>query len=495
MSINRRLDDLARQHPDKPVIVFSGADGTEEVLTWAQLVHRSVSLAHAFARSGVRRSSFVAIGLPNCPEHYIASAAAWRLGACALVMGAGLPAREREEILDLARPAAVVSDWPDVAGFSRADVRAVPSDPRPLADVVPQPAKAVCSGGSTGRAKIIVDPTPLSVSPGDPGLAGRLGMRVGQTTLVSGAISHNAPYASSVMGLALDHTLVLMDRFDAVRAVDLIERHRVEFCYLAPTMMQRIARLPGIDDRDLSSLESMYHTAAPCPAWLKRRWLDLLGPARVVEIFGSTEGVGATVISGTEWLARPGSVGLPLACDLRILAEGGRELPSGQVGEVFMRPHAPGPTYAYVGSDPARTTGDGFVSVGDMGWVDDAGYLYPADRRHDLIITGGVNVYPAQVEAVLTEHPRVQDAAVIGVPDAEWGKRVHAIVLPVDAADPVSVGELDRHVRERLVSYKVPRSYEFLADFPRDEAGKLRRSALLAARVPPVASGATVTGA
>jgi bile acid-coenzyme A ligase len=152
------------------------------------------------------------------------------------------------------------------------------------------------------------------------------------------------------------------------------------------------------------------------------------------------------------------------------------------VGEIFMRPHGAGPTYAYIGSPPAKGTPDGFTSVGDLGWVDAEGYLFLADRRVDLIITGGANVYPAEVEAALTEHPSVGDVAVIGVPDEDWGKRVHAVIQPRDPGDPPTVAALDAHCRERLASYKIPKSYEFVAQLPRDDAGKLRRSGLVAER-------------
>jgi bile acid-coenzyme A ligase len=284
------------------------------------------------------------------------------------------------------------------------------------------------------------------------------------------------------MGLFEDHTLVLFEKFDAARVVDAIERHRVNFGFLAPTMMQRIIRLPGIEERDFSSVEAFFHTAAPCPPWLKRAWIELLGAEKLYEGFGATEAVGSCRIRGDEWLEHPGSLGRPVNCDLAILDEEWRPVPAGEVGEIFMRPHAERATYEYIGSDPAKTTPEGFVSVGDMGWVDADGYLFLADRRTDLIITGGANVYPAEVEAALSEHPGIADVAVIGLPDEEWGKRVHAVVQL--GATPLTVAELDAHCRERLASYKAPKTWEFVDALPRDEAGKIRRLALVAERAP-----------
>jgi bile acid-coenzyme A ligase len=273
-----------------------------------------------------------------------------------------------------------------------------------------------------------------------------------------------------------------MERFDAARAVDLIERYRINFGFLVPTMMKRILQLPGIERRDFSSVHAFFHTAAPCPAWLKRAWIDLIGGERLYEAFGASEGVGATIIRGDEWLRHPGSVGRPSQCDLRILDPNFAVLPIGEVGEIFMRPHTQEPTYRYLGSAPAKTTPDGFVSVGDMGWVDAEGYLYPADRRVDLIIVGGANVYPAEVEAALQQHAQVADVAVIGLPDEDLGKRVHAVIQPADARRPPLVEQLDAYCRERLTPYKVPRSYEFVAVLPRDDSGKIRRTALVAER-------------
>ncbi|HEX5164848.1 MAG TPA: acyl-CoA synthetase, partial [Thermomicrobiales bacterium] len=166
-----------------------------------------------------------------------------------------------------------------------------------------------------------------------------------------------------------------------------------------------------------------------------------------------------------------------------ILDEAFNQLPTGEVGEIFMRPFNPGePTYYYIGSAPATSTPDGFVSVGDMGYVDDEGYLFLADRRVDLIISGGANIYPAEVEAPLSQHPEIVDVVVIGIPDDDWGKRVHAIVHPRDLDNPPSAASLDEWMRRHLASYKIPKTYEFVAELPRDGAGKIRRAALVAER-------------
>jgi bile acid-coenzyme A ligase len=491
ISLGRRMSQLAAAHADKLAITFVAENGDERLITWRELERISVRLAHLFEDRGVDEQSTVVIGLKNCPEHYFAAHAAWRLGSLVLPVSYRVPVVERDAILDLAEPTLVVADWPaaDTAflTLSREDLKAADAYPdAQLPDHVPDPGKAMGSGGSTGRSKIIVNPGRFAWTPGalEAKLGPITGFRAGQRQLIAGPMYHNSPFIWGHFGLFEDQTLVVFERFDAARVVDAIERHRINFGFFSPTMMQRIARLPDIRERDLSSIESIFHSAAPCPEWVKRTWIDLIGPEKVWEGFGSTEDAGTVWIRGDEWLKHPNSVGKPKICDLKILDSQGDELPPGEIGEIFARPnYTSEATYYYIGSPPATTTADGFVSVGDMGWVDGEGYLYIADRRVDLIISGGANVFPAEVEGALSSHPEVVDAVVIGLPDAEWGKRVHAIVQPRDPSRPPAIEDLGRHVRVHLMPYKVPKTYEFVEDFPRDPSGKVRRTKLVADRM------------
>lgn len=247
-------------------------------------------------------------------------------------------------------------------------------------------------------------------------------------------------------------------------------------------MMHRIWRLdPAVRDQfDRASLRVMVHMAAPCPAWLKEAWIHWLGPDRVHELYGGTEAQATTWITGIEWLAHRGSVGRPQAGgQMKILDGEGREAPPGVIGEVYMRA-ATGPdsTYRYLGAESKRL-GD-WESLGDMGHMDEDGYLYLADRQTDMILRGGANIYPAEVEAALDAHPAVRSSAVIGLPDEELGNRIHAIV---DAPYGVSDAELLTHLATYLARYKVPESFEYVSSPVRDDAGKVRRSALRAARI------------
>lgn len=482
-SFTRRLARLADAHPDRPALVFAPISGAEREMSWAELERGTNRLARLLADRGVARTSTVVTGVWNSPELILFTIAAWKLGARVLPLRAVLPPRERDAILRLAQPALVLADWDDRVWPTVSTRELAAADgysDGPLPDA-PHPGKCIGSGGSTGHPKLIIDPAWNPVTGIEHGR--RLGTRPGQIQLLAAPLYHNSPFLQTFTGLADDHTLVVMEKFDAARAASLIERHRVSYAYLPPILMRRLALLPDFRQRDFSSFDAMHSSAAVCPVWLKQVWIDKLGPEKVYEVYGSAEGIGATIIRGDEWLEHRGSVGRSPTCEVRILDAERNPVPPGEVGEIFLRRRdGTAPTFHYVGAAPLRTTEDGFASLGDLGWLDQDGYLYIADRRVDMIVSGGANVYPAEVEAALSEHPGLADVAVIGVPDEEWGRRVHAVVEPRDPASPPAVGDLDAHVRERIAAWKAPKTYEFVAQLPRNEAGKIRRSALAAER-------------
>jgi bile acid-coenzyme A ligase len=240
-------------------------------------------------------------------------------------------------------------------------------------------------------------------------------------------------------------------------------------------MMSRISRLPeDVKNKyDLSSLSTVWHMAAPCPPWLKEEWCNWLGGEKIMELYAGTEAQAVTIIRGDEWLAHRGSVGRCVTGEMKVLdSETYEELPRGTIGEIFMRNTRV--TYKYLGAE-ARKSPDGWESLGDIGKIDEEGYIYLTDRRGDMILSGGANIYPAEVEVALSEHPDVVSSAVIGLPDEDLGNRIHALV---QVSKPIDEDELRTFLSERLVRYKVPRTFEFTSDAVRDDAGKVRRSAL-----------------
>ena len=415
LSYGRAFRWHAERGPDRVAILFG-----ERRVRWGLLESRSNRLARAYQKLGVAESDLVTIALPNGVEFFEACLAIWKLGATPNPISSRLPERERRTIVHRADPKLVVGvergEYPGRAtvelGF---EPDATLSD-EVLPDRVSECARAMTSGGSTGRPKVILDLTPARCDPEQTDN----GMTPGGTTLVPGPLYHAGPFITAWQSLLCGRRIVLLERFDPEACLEQIERHRVDWVLFVPTMMQRIWRLPG-DSRerwDLSSLETVMCTGAPSPEWLKRAWIGWLGPERIFEAYGGSERLGGTQISGDEWLRHPGSVGRATGGrKLRVLDPDGRELPPGEVGEVFMMPPGgQGSTYRYIGAE-ATATADGWESLGDLGSLDDDGYLYLVDRKTDMIVTGGANVYPAapQLDPAPAVHPRQCAAVAIDV--------------------------------------------------------------------------------
>lgn len=456
------LATICEQHPAERTAIIHG----DQRWSFGKLAARAHCLANWLAGRGVIADDLVAFSLPNGPDFLALAFAIYRCGATPAPLSPKLPDAERDAIIAIMQPRCLVTidDLPDDG-----DTAALTEE---LAAIhVAASWKACTSGGSTGRPKVIVDGRPAAFAPA----MAFIDIPRDGCALVPGPLYHNAPFSAAVFALWNGSTVVTMDRFDADAALTLIAREKVSWALMVPTMMHRIMMLPA-DQRlrhDLSHWEQVVHTAAPMAPWLKQAWIDWLGPDHVWEVYGATEGLVRCWIGGREWMERPGSVGRPIGgAQLRIQAPDGSELPTGEQGEVFaMPPGGPRSSYRYIGAE-RRATDDGWETVGDIGHVDADGYLYLADRKDDLIITGGINVWPAEVEAALLRHPAIRSCAVFARPDPDLGNSIHAVIESDEAID---LAILSIFLSDHLARAKHPRSIDVTRQTVRDDAGKYRK--------------------
>jgi long-chain acyl-CoA synthetase len=464
---------------------------------------------HALRALGLRPGDPVATMLPNRAETIQTLLAVFQAGWNYVPLNSNLTAPEvayiladsgAQVLLADERFADVAAGAADEAGFAaerRVAVGAIAGF-TPLDDLLAdQPGSTPddrvagqfmqYTSGTTGRPKAVQRDLPMfdpetwvalfstnlsryDIEPGGDGVH-----------LVTSPMYHMAPLSFGYFSVHFEHPVVLMDHWDAETALQLIDRYRVTDTHMVPTQLHRLMQLPD-DVRgryDVSSLRQVIHAAAPCPIELKRRLFDWLGPV-IYEFYGATEG-GGTLARPDDWLAHPGTVGSAWpGGGVKVLDDDGEEVPAGRVGTVYLKLMGGG--FAYKG-DPDKTAanrrGDWFT-VGDMGELDEDGFLYLRDRKIDMIISGGVNIYPAEVEAALLSHPGVGDAAVFGIPDDEWGEQVKAVVEPAAGYDAGAdlAASLEAHCRSALAGYKCPRSIEFTDAMPRDPSGKLYKRRL-----------------
>ncbi|CAN5792008.1 acyl-CoA synthetase [soil metagenome] len=497
----------AKSMPDHPAVIVAE---TGKRVTYRQLDDRSAALARILHDAGLRRGDVVALLSDNAAEVFDVYWAAHRSGLYITAVNHHLTAAEATYIVrdsgaraliasaavaELASAVAEDVDLPDVRlafggeirGFGTYETVLAAAGPR----LVDEPCGSVMlySSGTTGFPKGVKPGLPDRCvdEPGDPITAiGQTlwGVSADDVYLSSAPIYHAAPLRWCGMVQALGGTVVLTGRFDAEADLRYIEQYRVTVTQMVPTMFVRLLKLDQeIRDRyDLSTLRMVIHAAAPCPVDVKQAMIDWLGPI-VYEYYGSTEAHGMTFISSEEWLAHPGSVGRAILGTLHICDDDGIELPVGEIGTVyFERDHLP---FEYH-NDPVKTADAQhpdhpyWTTVGDLGYVDEQGYLYLADRKAFMIISGGVNIYPQEVENSLTLHPAVHDVAVIGVPHPEMGEQVKAVVqlAPGVAPSEALADELMDYARDRIARYKVPRSVDFVDELPRTPTGKLVKGKL-----------------
>ncbi len=494
----------AGRAPDAPALVMGS---TGETVTYAELEDRSVRLARALRSRGIAGGDHIAILMENNRPFLEVAWAAQRSGLYYTAINSHLRPAEVQYVLDDCGAVALVASQAmadvvagldlsgirtricaagELAGFERYDDMLAGEAPGPLAGER-EGREMLYSSGTTGRPKGVrkhlpgtafgdASSAPVQITQG----MARLGFGSGAVYLSPAPLYHSAPLVYSMSVHRLGGTAVIMEKFDPRQCLELIERHRVSHAQFVPTMFIRLLRLPREEREryDLSSLRLVMHAAAPCPVAVKRQMLDWWGPI-IHEYYAGTEDIGNTFITAQEWLEHPGSVGRPMT-ECHIVGEDGTELPPGKAGVVYF---AGGRPFEYH-NDPDKTASisnaKGWRTLGDVGYLDEDGYLYLTDRQAHMIISGGVNIYPQEAENVLAGHPAVADVAVIGVPDAEMGEAVKAVVQAVDpaAAGPELAAELIAYCRAELASYKCPRSVDFTDELPREPNGKLYKRRL-----------------
>ncbi|HEV2531103.1 acyl-CoA synthetase [Phenylobacterium sp.] len=489
----------ARAHPDKPayIMAYSG-----ETVTYGELEARSNQTAHLLRRLGLVAGDAIAFFIENHPRYYELLWAAQRSGLRFTCLSSKLTVGEVEYIVKDCGAKVFVSSQalseialevaPRIGGVtllmiggeagaykSLEDARAdLPTTP--IADQSAGGAM-LYSSGTTGRPKGVRRATPADPAIDAPSPLANLGQALygwtPDTVYLSPApLYHAAPLGWSMAVQAMGGTVVMMERFDAEDALRFIEQYKITSAQWVPTHFVRMLKLPEeVRTRyDLSSLKAVFHAAAPCPVPVKEQMIAWWGPI-VHEYYAGTEGNGFCIINSTEWLAHKGSVGRGLTAQVRICDEEGEPLPPRAEGMVFFEG---GGQFEYHG-DPAKTAESrnkhGWTTLGDVGWIDEEGYLYLTDRKSFMIISGGVNIYPQEIENLLITHPKVADAAVVGAPDEEMGEKVVAVIQPMDwDADHEALrAELMAYARANLSHVKAPRVIDFMKELPRHQTGKL----------------------
>lgn len=499
------LWNIASQDPDGIAVV----DPDGRVVTYGELAAEADRIGRGLQALGLAPGDTVAMLLPNSADLLAAEFATLETGLYSVPLNWHLTAAEIAYILRDSGARAFVAHgrFAEVAAAAAAEA-GVPTDGcfavaggvpgfRPLADLgagaSERPtartlgALMVYTSGTSGRPKGVRRPLtgadPDIVPPVSQWFFGLFGLEPfdSHVHLCCSPLYHTAVMNFAVISLQLGHPVVLMDRWDPHEMLQLIERHRVTHSHMVPTQFRRLLALPEKvrTAYDLSSMRVMIHGAAPCPHEVKRRMLDWWGPV-VVEYYAASEG-GGTLITAEDWLARPGSVGQAWpGSQVRVLDADGTDAPTGEPGTVYLQMGET--TFEYLGdAEKTRQSWRGrMFTVGDIGYLDDDGYLYLCDRKSDMIITGGVNVYPAEIEGELAAHPAVADVAVFGIPHDEWGEEIKAVVQPElgVTAGPELTGELLEFLTGRLARFKLPRSVDYVEELPRDPNGKLYKRIL-----------------
>jgi long-chain acyl-CoA synthetase len=495
---------IAAQNPDRPAVIEP--DGT--VVSYAELAARADQIGRGLQALGLRPGDCVAGMLSNSSAVLALFFAAMETGLYVVPANWHLAAAEVAYILGdsgagafvaderFAAVATAAADQAGIAPAARFAVGAVPGftplpelgaagegRPAPRTQGAPMVYTSGTSGRPKGVRRALTGEDPDSVPAASSWFFGLFGLAPfdGHVHLCCSPLYHTAVLNFATISVQLGHPVVLMDGFDPETMLALIERHRVTHTHMVPTQFRRLLALPGQvrSAHDVSSMRAAIHSAAPCPREVKRQMIDWWGPV-ITEYYAATEG-GGTGITAQEWLERPGSVGRPwLGSAVRILDERGGDRPAGEPGLVYLRMGTSTFDYHKDQEKTLASRARGMFTVGDIGYLDPDGYLYLCDRKGDVIISGGVNIYPAEIEAELSCHPAVADVAVFGIPHEEWGEEIKAVVQPTAGRTPGPdlTAALLAFLDGRIARFKLPKTIDYVAELPRDPNGKLYKRRL-----------------
>jgi bile acid-coenzyme A ligase len=480
LSMGARLRQTANALGDAVAIrSIRGIDDFAE-LSWKALDDQSERLAaRLLALEVEQRPATIVLITRDAVKHAVYAYAAWKAGQTILCLSPGLGSSEGAAILSrLSRTITLGAKVPWDPGeyLNEGDL---PANTGLLEDRVANPMLLITTGGSTGIPKLVDVIGAGQFVPGDflGGLGTALKRRPRAKAFVMTPLSHGAGAATAYMATFEECEMTSLEKFDPEAALWAIEKFQLEQLTMVPTMMHRMLRAPGFHAARLRTIRSLTHTGMQCDPKDKEAFMDAIGPEKVLEVWGSTESVGHAVISGEEWLKYRGSVGRPVNCRVRIVSLEGQDLPTGEVGEIFVQPlvGTVNPDTKYFGSKDRMKSNNGYVSFGDLGWVNPEGYLHIAGRTDDLIITGGANVYPDEVEVLVRRLPGVADCVVVGRENPDLGQSVHAVISMQEGYQPHSLDEVRRQLTGQISAYKLPRSVEHVNEITRSDAGKVRR--------------------
>ena len=499
------LWNIASDEPERVAVV--APDGVET--TYGELAARADRYGRGLQARGLEPGDSVVLMLPNGTDLVAAYFAAIETGLYVVTANWHLVGPELAHIIEdsgakaflaheryaeTAVDAASRSGLPAGARFSVGEIPGFQplaalgaEEPEGRPDLRTTGSPMLYTSGTTGRPKGVRRPLtgadPDEVPPTAAHFFGLFGLAPhdDHVHLCGSPMYHTAVLNFVTISLQLGHPAVLMDRWDPEEMLRLIERHRVTHSHLVPTQFHRLLALPEETRNryDVSSLRAAIHGAAPCPPEVKRRMLSWWGPV-VIEYYAATEG-GGTAIGAEEWLRKPGSVGTPWPGSVvRVLGDDGAELPAGEIGTVYMQMGQSTFEYHQDRAKTEQARRGGMFTLGDVGYLDADGYLYLCDRKSDMIISGGVNIYPAEIENVLSVHPGVADVAVFGIPHEDWGEQIKAVVQAENGAvaDEALAADILEFAGERLARFKLPRSIDFVDALPRDPNGKLYKRKL-----------------